>query len=201
MASATTPILRLQAKSSPIPLGLCAFAYSLPPAQIQLEWVHSLPKEANGANCQVEINGCAHFPCLVLLARLELIPSQRARARSKSVFGTVDCFKALGDAFAAQGALGKDNKESTEVSCRIWRAFVPPSSTCTGCAKCVALEWMLTIHSARRSCRFSCSHRLSLPHSRPQLHSSPPSSNVSRSAPTSPALRTRLSPTITSGRL
>ncbi|KAJ8292069.1 putative glutamate--tRNA ligase, cytoplasmic [Rhodotorula toruloides] len=122
MASATTPILRLQAKSSPIPLGLCAFAYSLPPAQIQLEWVHSLPKEANGANCQVEING-------------------------KSVFGTVDCFKALGDAFAAQGALGKDNKESTEILSLLLLAPPFPPSFPTATSFLSTLEQRLTLRT------------------------------------------------------
>lgn len=61
MASETTPVLRLQVKSSPTPLRLRAFAYPLLPAQIQLERVHGLPEESSGAICQVEIIGCAHF--------------------------------------------------------------------------------------------------------------------------------------------
>ncbi|GAA6056609.1 hypothetical protein NBRC10513_001070 [Rhodotorula toruloides] len=57
MASETTPVLRLQVKSSPTPLRLRAFAYPLLPAQIQLERVHGLPEESSGAICQVEIIG------------------------------------------------------------------------------------------------------------------------------------------------
>jgi len=50
--------LNLIAKQAPQPIGLAAFAYSLPPAQITINYVHSLPKEANkGDNCSVEING------------------------------------------------------------------------------------------------------------------------------------------------
>ncbi|GAA5920079.1 hypothetical protein JCM1841_004082 [Sporobolomyces salmonicolor] len=82
--------LSLIAKTSPQPLGLAAFAYSLAPSQITLHWVHSLPADANGANCSVDIQGT-------------------------TVYGTVDCFKALGDAFAGEGVMGKDNKESTEI--------------------------------------------------------------------------------------
>lgn len=50
--------LNLIAKQAPQPVGLAALAYSLPPAQITLNYVHSLPAEApKGENCSVEING------------------------------------------------------------------------------------------------------------------------------------------------
>lgn len=85
------PVLRVQAKSSPQPIAVVAFAYSLPPSTLDLEWVHSLPAEAKGANCQLDINGT-------------------------SLYGTHDVLNALGDAFAGDGALGNDSNESAQVS-------------------------------------------------------------------------------------
>ncbi|GAA5888833.1 hypothetical protein JCM5296_005009 [Sporobolomyces johnsonii] len=114
--------LSLIAKSSPQPLGLAALAYSLPPAQITLDWVHALPADANGANCSVEIQG-------------------------KTVYGTVDCFKALGDAFAGEGLMGKDNKESTEIVSLLLSMPPFPPTFPTATTFLSALEARLTLRT------------------------------------------------------
>ncbi|GJN93940.1 hypothetical protein Rhopal_006999-T1 [Rhodotorula paludigena] len=118
------PVLRVQAKSQPQPLGLVAFAYSLPPAALSLEWVHSLqlPPDAPAANCQLDING-------------------------STVYGTTACFKALGDAFAAQGALGKDHKESTDILSLLLLAPPFPPDFPTATAFLSALEQRLTLRT------------------------------------------------------
>jgi hypothetical protein len=85
--------LSLIAKQAPQPIGLASLAYSLPPSQITLNYVHSLGQGApKGDNCSVEIGG-------------------------KVSYGLKECYRVLGDHFAAtQNLLGKDSTESKEVN-------------------------------------------------------------------------------------
>ncbi|GAA6011598.1 hypothetical protein JCM10207_002674 [Rhodosporidiobolus poonsookiae] len=116
-------VLKLQARSSPQPLGLAAAAYSLPPSALTLEWVHSFPAEApKGTNCSVEINGT-------------------------TVYGTTDCCKVLGDAFAGQGYLGHDNKESTDVAAVLLSLPPFPATFPTALAFLSSLEQRLTLRA------------------------------------------------------
>ncbi|POY72872.1 hypothetical protein BMF94_4032 [Rhodotorula taiwanensis] len=84
--------VRVIAKSTPLPIGLVACVYSLPPALVKLEFVHSLDSTTD-ANCSVQLAG-----------------------QDSQVYGLVDCYKAIADAFADQGKLaGTCNKDSTAI--------------------------------------------------------------------------------------
>ncbi|BGP19968.1 hypothetical protein JCM10213_006745 [Rhodosporidiobolus nylandii] len=117
------PTLRLQAKSSPAPVGLAALAFALPPAQINLEWVHSFPADApKGTSCSVEVD-------------------------SKTTYGTNECFKIIGDAFAADGLCGKDANETNEIS-QLLLAIPPfPATFPTATAFLSLLEQRLTLRT------------------------------------------------------
>ncbi|GAA5845383.1 hypothetical protein JCM5353_004814, partial [Sporobolomyces roseus] len=115
--------LNLIAKQAPQPIGLAAFAYSLPPAQITINYVHSLPKEANkGDNCSVEING-------------------------KTVFGMIESYKALADHFSAQGVMGKDSTESKEIVSLLESIPPFPPSFPTATKLLSSLEQRLTLRT------------------------------------------------------
>lgn len=84
--------VRVIAKSTPLPIGLVACVYSLPPALVKLEFVHSLDSTTD-ANCSVQLAG-----------------------QDSQADGLVDCYKAIADAFADQGKLaGTCNKDSTAI--------------------------------------------------------------------------------------
>jgi len=120
---ASIPVLRVQAKSSPQPIAVVAFAYSLPPAALQLEWVHSLPADAQGANCQLDINGA-------------------------SVYGTTDVLKALADAHAGDdGALGSDSAQSTDILKLLLLPPAFPPAFPTATAFLASLEQRLTLRT------------------------------------------------------
>ncbi|KPV71920.1 uncharacterized protein RHOBADRAFT_56299 [Rhodotorula graminis WP1] len=119
---ASIPVLRVQAKSSPQPIAVVAFAYSLPPAALKLEWVHSLPADANGANCQLDIN-------------------------NKSVYGTTDVLKALADQHAGDGALGSDSAQSTDILKLLLLPPAFPPTFPTATAFLASLEQRLTLRT------------------------------------------------------
>ncbi|GAA5973550.1 hypothetical protein JCM11641_007114 [Rhodosporidiobolus odoratus] len=115
--------LRLQAKSSPAPIGLAALAFSLPPAQINLEWVHAFPNDApNGINSSVQIDG-------------------------KTTYGSNECFRAIGDLFAAEGLCGKDNKDTTEIASLLLTIPAFPATFPTATAFLSHLEQRLTLRT------------------------------------------------------
>jgi glutamyl-tRNA synthetase len=89
--------VRVIAKSSPQPIGLVAACLALPPASLTLEYVHAL--DHSDANCSVATD-------------------------KATVYGLVDCYKALGDAFADHGLVGTSQKQSTEIHSLILQ--VPP---------------------------------------------------------------------------
>ncbi|KWU44321.1 glutamyl-tRNA synthetase [Rhodotorula sp. JG-1b] len=89
--------VRVIAKSSPQPIGLVAACLSLPPASLTLEYVHALDQK--DANCSVATD-------------------------KATVYGLVDCYKALGDAFADHGLVGTSQKQSTEIHSLILQ--IPP---------------------------------------------------------------------------
>ncbi|GAA5902968.1 glutamate--tRNA ligase GUS1 [Sporobolomyces salmoneus] len=115
--------LNLIAKQPPQPVGLAAFAYSLPPAQITLNYVHSLPAEApKGENCSVEING-------------------------KTTYGLAACSKVLADYFSAAGVFGKDSTESNEIVSLIDSIPPYPPTFPTATSLLSSLEQRLTLRT------------------------------------------------------
>ncbi|TNY17169.1 glutamate-tRNA ligase [Rhodotorula diobovata] len=115
-------------RRSPQPIAVVAFAYSLPPSTLDLEWVHSLPAEAKGANCQLDINGT-------------------------SLYGTHDVLNALGDAFAGDGALGNDSNESAQVHSLLSLPPPFPPAFPTATAFLASLEQRLTLRTYAASNR------------------------------------------------
>lgn len=92
--------VRVIAKSSPQPIGLVAACLSLPPASLSLEYVHAFDNQPKDVNCSVSTTDNA------------------------TVYGLVDSYKALGDAFADHGLVGTSQKQSTEIHSLILQ--VPP---------------------------------------------------------------------------
>ncbi|GAA5858656.1 hypothetical protein JCM8547_001408 [Rhodosporidiobolus lusitaniae] len=120
---ASVPTLRVQAKTSPAPYGLVALAYSLPPAQLHLDYVHSFPTDApKGTAVSFEAGG-------------------------KIVYGTTDVFRALGQAFVATGIYGHDAKDTADIEAQLLNIPPFPATFPTALAFLSQLEQRLTLRT------------------------------------------------------
>lgn len=112
------------AKSSPQPVGLVALCSALPPAEVKVEYVASLK---DGHNCGVQVHG--HDD-----------PVQEH-------YGLTDCYAALGDRFAQDGALGTSSAHSAAVH-RLLAAAPPfPPAFPTATKFLTELEQRLTLRT------------------------------------------------------
>ncbi|GAA5989864.1 hypothetical protein JCM10908_002354 [Rhodotorula pacifica] len=113
--------VRVIAKSSPQPIGLVAVCHSLPPAQVSLEYVHSLPNK--DANCSVQIGD------------------------AEPVYGLIESYKAIGDAFAETGLVGSSIKQSTEIHSLLLQQPPSPPTFPTATTFLSTLEQRLTLRA------------------------------------------------------
>ncbi|GAA5862679.1 hypothetical protein JCM3774_001883 [Rhodotorula dairenensis] len=113
--------VRVIAKSSPQPIGLVAVCAALPPAQVAVEYVHALDGQPKDVNCSV------------------------TTADNATVYGLLDAYKALGDAFADAGLVGAEHKQSAQIHALLLQLPPFPPSFQSATAFLASLERQLTL--------------------------------------------------------